>query len=86
MQEITDTSNRRSPNGLAIASRQLIQTPFDGSQAPIDRGQPGRDRIHRRSCRLATIGRGVTPKHGVEVLGVPTKRQRERFERTGIAG
>ncbi len=85
MQEITDTTNGRSLNGLAIASRQLIQTPFDGSQAPIDRGQPGRDRIHRRRCWLTAIGRRATAQHGVEVFGVPTERQRERFERAGIA-
>jgi hypothetical protein len=70
MQEITDTTNGRLLAGLAIAGHQFIQAPFDGREASIDRGQPGREGINGRGCRLTSIGRGVAAQDGVEVLGV----------------
>lgn len=85
MQEITDATDGRSLAGLVITGHQFVKAPFDGSQAPIDRGQPGRDRVHRRGHGLAPVGRGVTAQYGVEVLGVPAQRQRERFQGAGTA-
>ncbi len=85
MQEITDTAKGRSPDGLAIAGRQFIQAPFDSRQAPIDRGQPRRDRVHRRGHWLTAPGWRAAAQDGVEVLGVPAQGQRERFERAGAA-
>ncbi len=84
MQEITDTTRDRVPAGLPIAGRQVIKAPFDGGEAAVDRGQPGRDGINQRSRRLAAIGRSTTAEHGVEVLGMPTQRDGQRFQRPGI--
>jgi hypothetical protein len=85
MQEITDTTNGRLPAGLAIAGREFVQAPLDGCQASVDRGQPRRDGVYRRGRRLGALGRGVAAQDGVEVLGVPAQRQRQRFERAGTA-